>query len=144
MDFKGFQAGCSVEPIPTLSDIATQSDVEGQMEGKKLEESEVGFQTTLEMECIEEMKQAHHLQATDRKILTEISCCPLSEGIYSSSCLEKDAQRIAGVELKRIDPNLRTKRAEYGDEVDHHTGDGNPIVADMQIEQGCDTLQPSI
>ena len=29
MDFKGFHAGCSVEPIPTLSDIATQSSAEG-------------------------------------------------------------------------------------------------------------------
>ena len=114
------------------------------MEGKKLEESEVDFQTTSEMEFIEEMKQTHHLQATDRKPLTKISSCPSSEGIYSSICLEKDAQRIASVELKRINPNLRTKRAEYGDEVDHQTGDGNPTVADMQIEQGGVTLQPSI
>ena len=125
-----------MELIPKLSDFATQSGAEGRMEGKQLEGLEMLFEPTSEMECKEEMMQTHHLQATRSKPLIEISNCPLYEGNYLSICLDKDAQRRASVELKRIDPTLRPKRVEDGDEDEHQTRDRNPIAVDMQIEQG--------
>lgn len=79
-----------------------------------------------------------------KRPLVETLNCPVSEEIHSSNCLDKDAQKIASMKLKRIYPTLWSRRVVYGDEDEHQMGDGNPIEADLQIKQGCDLLQPSI
>ena len=48
--------------------------------------------------------------------------------------MDKDAQRIANLELKQIDPMLRSRRSEHGDEDEPLMGDGNPKETDMKIE----------
>lgn len=61
MDFKGFHAGCSMEPVPRPSDPIINSDAEGRKEGKQNEVSEISFEPTSEMKCIDEMMQTHYL-----------------------------------------------------------------------------------
>ncbi|KAK9998768.1 hypothetical protein SO802_018371 [Lithocarpus litseifolius] len=67
-------------------------------------------------------QKAHPIQAKDRRPLTEISNCPPPEEEYPSTCPDEDAQRIANLELKRIDPTLRSRRSEHGDEDDTLSG----------------------
>ena len=100
MGFKGFHARSSVESIPKPSGTINQFDVEDQMEGSPIEKSMLPFKSTSEKGCDEEMVLARHIQAINRRPLAEISNCPLPEEEYPSTCLDKDAQRIANVELK--------------------------------------------
>ena len=100
MGFKGFHARSSVESIPKPSGTINQFSVEDQMEGSPVEKSMLPFESKSEKGCNEEMVLARHIQAIDRRPLAEISNCPLPEEEYPSTCLDKDAQRIANVEIK--------------------------------------------
>ncbi|KAL4645064.1 hypothetical protein ACB092_02G209200 [Castanea dentata] len=77
-----------------------------------------------------------HCQGIERKPLEEISNYSPQEECHSGSAMEKEVQRITKLELKRIDPSLRSKKTGLEEEDYPQAEDRCHSGIDMQVEQG--------
>lgn len=84
-----------------------------------------------------------HYQGIERKPLEEISNYSPQEECHLGSAMEKEVQRITKLELKRIDPSLRSKQTRLEEEDYPQAEDRCHSEIDMQVEQGGELLNPS-
>ncbi|KAL0016315.1 hypothetical protein SO802_003384 [Lithocarpus litseifolius] len=85
------------------------------------------------------MGQVVHCQGMERKLVEDTSNFSPREECQSGSTMEKEVQKITKLELKRIDPSLRSKRTESEEEDCPQAEDGSHLETDMQVEQGVAT-----
>lgn len=116
MEFKGFCVGSSKEANSTPMEKQVLADAEERREGTCFEGSEIALDLAPNMGRGEGMGQVVHCQRIERKTLEEISNYLPREECHSGSAMEKEVQRITKLELKRIDPSLRSKRTELEEE----------------------------
>ena len=123
VEFKGFCAGRSDEAISMSMEKPVLVVAKDRKEGTCLDGLEMGL--------------------IERKPLEVTSNYSSREENHSGSTMEKEVQQITKLELKRIDPSLRSKRTGLEEEDYPQAKDESHSEADMQVEQEGELLSPS-